>query len=78
VNQNLQNQLKTPLNKPGIRVRIPWAKGDTIYRWDLTCIWALENFGLPGDRYITHPTEEYMDFYFNDSEDAVLFSLRWL
>ena len=42
------------------------------------CIWAMEQFGLPGDKYTTHPTENYMDFYFQNEKDAIHFSLRWL
>ena len=60
------------------KVRIPWKKRDTINSWDETCIWAMEKFGLPGGKYTTHPTENYMDFYFQDEKDAIYFSLRWL
>jgi len=56
-------------------IRIPWRIGDTVQRWDETCAWAIETFGLPGDKFITHPTEDYMDFMFRTSEDAVHFSL---
>jgi hypothetical protein len=52
-------------------------KGDTINDWDETCAWALEQFGLPGNKFTTHPTEEYMDFYFVDERDAIIFELRW-
>ena len=77
MNQNLLNKSETPSNKRGTKVRIPWKKGDSINRWDETCIWAVEQFGLPGDRYTSHPTVDYMDFYFNDERDAVHFELRW-
>jgi len=56
-------------------VRIPWKLSDTVSSWDDTCVWAIEHFGLPGDRFITHPTEEFMDFMFKNREDAVYFSL---
>jgi len=58
-------------------IRIPWRIGDTVQRWDETCAWAMETFGLPGDKFITHPTEDYMDFMFKDKEDAIHFSLVW-
>jgi hypothetical protein len=77
VNQNLNNKLKTPSNKQATRVRIPWKQGDSITIWDETCAWAIEHFGLPGDKYSTHPTEDYMDFIFKDERDAVHFELRW-
>lgn len=58
-------------------IRIPWQYGDTINDWDQTCAWALEKFGLPGDKFITHPTSEFMDFMFKNKEDAIHFSLVW-
>jgi hypothetical protein len=58
-------------------IRIPWRIGDTVQRWDETCTWAMETFGLPGDKFITHPTEDYMDFMFRNKEDAIHFSLVW-
>ena len=60
------------------RIRICWQKGDTITNWDEICIWALEQFGLPGTKFIAHPTQDYMDFLFSDEKDAIHFSLRWL
>ena len=77
MNQNLLNKSETPSNKRGTKIRIPWKQGDSINRWDETCIWAIEQFGLPGARYKTHPTEDYMDFYFDDERDAIHFELRW-
>ena len=66
----------------GTKVRIPWTiKNDTkdcINNWNETCAWALEQFGLPGTKFTTHATEDYMDFYFHDERDAIHFSLRWL
>jgi len=59
----------------GTRVRIPWAKGSTVFEWNETCAWAVEQFGLPGDRFTTHATEDHMDFYFVDERDAILFEL---
>jgi hypothetical protein len=40
----------------GTRVRIPWQKGDTINNWNETCVWAMEQYGLPGDKFTTHAT----------------------
>jgi hypothetical protein len=60
-------------------VRIPWCNtnGD-IAPWDAVCVWTLETFGLPGDRFTTHPTENYMDFVFYNKQDAEIFALRWI
>jgi hypothetical protein len=60
-------------------VRIHWCdKYGEIAPWDKVCVWVLENFGLPGDRFSTHPTEEYMDFIFYNQQDAEIFTLRWI
>ena len=76
--QYLRNKLKTPSEQQGTRVCIPWMKGDTVSDWDETCIWAIDQFGLPGEKFYTHMTEDYMDFIFKDERDAIHFSLRWL
>lgn len=72
---NLKNKLQIHLKSQGTRVRIPWETGYNSYKWDEVCITAIEKFGLPGDRYYTHATEEYMDFYFKDECDAIIFQL---
>ena len=77
MNQNLNNKLQTLSSKQATRVRIPWKKGDTITSWNETCAWAIEQFGLPGEKFVTHPREEYMDFLFFDERDAIHFMLRW-
>jgi hypothetical protein len=60
----------------GTRVRIPWKKGDII-DWNEACTWAMEQYGLPGDKFTTHATADYMDFYFDNERDAILFELTW-
>jgi len=59
----------------GTRVRISWMIGDTISDWNDTCARAIELFGLPGDKFTTHLTTDYMDFIFKDEKDAILFEL---
>ena len=61
----------------GTRVRISWKPFHDIPMWNETCAWAVTHFGLPGIKYTTHPTEDYMDFYFVDEKDAIHFELRW-
>lgn len=58
-------------------VRIAWEMNNEPTDWNETCVWAIEQFGLPGDRFTSHPTEDYMDFVFNDERDSILFALRW-
>ncbi len=59
------------------RVQLDWELGDSLSRWDLACIYAVETFGLPGERYKTELTSDWMIFEFNDSKDAVMFAMRW-
>ena len=75
--KTLNNKSQTLSNKQGTRVRIPWETGYNSYIWNEICITAIEKFGLPGERYVTHATEEYMDFYFTDERDAIVFELTW-
>ncbi len=59
-------------------VRIPWNRNyDNESMWNEVCAWAIEYFGLPGDRFETHANVQCMDFVFKSSKDALLMSLRW-
>ena len=78
MNQTLQDKLKTPLNKPITKVVLGWTQGRAdIPMWDEICMWAVETFGLPGERFEWHPAEDNMEFYFYDERDAIHFELRW-
>ena len=60
-------------------VELKWEKGkDTAYFWNEACAWAVENFGLPGENYVTHPTEDNMLFLFKKKEHAILMTLKWI
>jgi hypothetical protein len=60
-------------------VELKWEKGkDTSYFWNEACAWAVENFGLPGDNYVTHPEVDNMLFLFKHKEHAMLMTLRWI
>ena len=52
-------------------VRLPWT-GQSQYWWNEACADIMDVFGLPGDRFTSHPTEKYMDFYFRSEKDASL------
>lgn len=59
-------------------VRIYWRREyDNETMWNEVCAWAIEYFGLPGDRFNTHANVNYMEFIFEDPKDALLMSLRW-
>lgn len=79
MNQNLQNKSETPSHWRGTKVTLEWREGrDDVGAWNEICAWAIEQFGLPGTKFEWHPTEEYMEFFFYDEKDAILFNLRWL
>jgi hypothetical protein len=79
VNQTYKNKSKTPSNKQATKVVLDWVHGyDDIPMWDEICIWTIEQFGLPGNKFEWHPKEDNMEFYFYDERDAIHFSLRWL
>jgi hypothetical protein len=60
-------------------VELKWEKGkDTSYFWNDACAWAVEQFGLPGNNYVTHPTVDNMLFLFKHKEHAMLMTLRWI
>ena len=40
----------------------------TEYFWNEACAWAVENFGLPGENYMTHPTKDNMKFLFKNEQ----------
>ena len=74
----LQKESKIHLKRRATRVRVPWKKGDTSYKWNNICVYAVEHFGLPGVNYYTKVTEDYMDFYFYNERDAIHFNLSCL
>ena len=51
--------------------------GTTMIWWDSVGAWAIETFGLPGDKFITEIHHEFMVFWFCTEEDAMLFMLRF-
>ena len=60
------------------KVKLDWRLGqDTTEWWNMACIWMIEEFGLPGDKYKTELNENYMIFDFNEQEDAAMAALRW-
>lgn len=59
-------------------VTIAWGRGsDTMDYWDNLSIYSIENFGLPGDRYVTDITADHMTWSFKSEQDALIFRLRF-
>jgi hypothetical protein len=58
-------------------IRIYWHhRGDINYPWNETCARAVEMFGLPGDKFTTRVTTDWMDFIFASNKDALLFAIE--
>ena len=49
-------------------VRIDW-NNQSVPWWNECCAMVLEVFGLPGDRFIYHPFEDFMEFHFKNEKD---------
>lgn len=61
------------------QIEIPFEKAsDSYFLWNEACAWAMEEFGLPGKRYITHIGKRGIEFLFKDEKDAILMTLKWL
>jgi hypothetical protein len=59
-------------------VRIPWNRAfDNGIYWNEVCAWAIEYFGLPGDRFNSYANVNYMDFVFKSNKDALLMAIQW-
>jgi len=52
-------------------VSIPWT-GQNNFWWNEACADVLEVFGLPGERFTSHPSADAMDFHFKSKKDADL------
>jgi hypothetical protein len=61
------------------RVRIPFNLIHDITTgqntWNESCAKAIEMFGLPGDKYSWRFTKEYIEFWFREEKDAMMFEL---
>lgn len=52
-------------------VTVEWENQNGFW-WNETCAMVLEVFGLPGDRYSSHPEQGAMFFIFKNKKDADL------
>ncbi len=52
-------------------VNVPWENQSNIW-WNEVCAKIIEQFGLPGDRYVSHPCEHHMEFLFKNERDAFM------
>ena len=53
-------------------------KGESGYEFNEVCIWAIDCYGLPHDKYIvSFQDSDYLEFCFKDEKDALHFRLAW-
>lgn len=82
----MSEQLKKSSQLGGIdsthdyRVRIPFQKPhvsvyDGMNAWNECCAKAIEMFGLPGEKFSCRMTKEYIEFWFLEEKDAMMFEL---
>jgi hypothetical protein len=50
---------------------VAWHNQDNLW-WNETCAMVLEVFGLPGQRFVYKPFEDFMTFTFKSKKDADL------
>ena len=78
MNQNLKSELSTPSKKQVTKVKLAWLDGEGENpAWNDVCVWCVEQYGLPGSKWMWHPMTEGMEFDFYDERDAIHFMLRW-
>lgn len=53
-------------------IKVPWDTGDNNIWWNETLAMVMEQFGLPGQKYVCHPRSDHMYLNFNLEEDALL------
>lgn len=58
-------------------VRLTWELTDDNENWNDACAWAVEYFGLPGEKFMTEITSEWMEFKFFEPNDAMVMALRF-
>ena len=58
-------------------VSVTLRDNNNIAHWNRICIDAVELFGIPGDRFITDLHWDKLDFYFKNTQDELLFRLKF-
>lgn len=56
-----------------IKIHIPWSsKTNSLTLWNDICANIVEHFGLPGEKYTTEVTEDFMNFIFHNDHDGLM------
>jgi len=59
------------MNTSDHEIVVAWHNQDNLW-WNETCAMVLEVFGLPGNRFVYKPFEDFMTFTFKSKKDADL------
>jgi hypothetical protein len=59
------------MNTSDHEIVVAWHNQDNLW-WNETCAMVLEVFGLPGNRFVYKPFEDFMTFTFKSKNDADL------
>lgn len=59
------------MNTNDHEIIVAWHNQDNLW-WNETCAMVLEVFGLPGNRFVYKPFENFMTFTFKSKKDADL------
>lgn len=60
-----------------VTIRVPWDENPASGQaWNELLAWAVETFGLPGEKVSFHPCADWMDFTFDNEQDALMFQLK--
>ena len=54
------------------QLTVPWQNHHDNIWWNETCAMVLEQFGLPGDRFVYAPDIDNMTFTFKSDKDLTL------
>lgn len=58
-------------------IRVDWdTTKNTGQTWNELLAWTVETYGLPGDKVSFHPSHDWMDFTFDNEQDALMFQLK--
>ena len=60
-----------------VTIRVPWENPyDRDHQWNELLAWTVETYGLPGGRVSFHPRHDWMDFTFDNEQDALMFQIK--
>ena len=62
-----------------VDIVIPYKHESYYWRdWEEHLLWCLDEFGMPGDQYDLEYLDEGVRYQFQNEQDAVVFSLKWV